>query len=105
MGFDRHFHFMALLKSEIEPQAKIATESEPGNDGSKRAREEDGAEPNEEKRIKAESVESYLGLRKLDMALTRLQLQLHAVIPLINSWFTLKSIEDLILKVYVGTIC
>lgn len=44
------------LNSEIEPQAEIAAESEPGNGGSKRAREEDeGTEPNGEKRIKAES--------------------------------------------------
>ncbi|XP_073126394.1 uncharacterized protein [Henckelia pumila] len=47
----------APLNSEIEPQAEIAAESDPGNGGSKRAREEDeGAEPNgEKKRIKDES--------------------------------------------------
>ncbi|XP_073036739.1 uncharacterized protein [Primulina eburnea] len=44
------------LNSEIEPQAEIAAESEPGNGGSKRTREEDeSTEPNGEKRIKAES--------------------------------------------------
>ncbi|XP_073295416.1 uncharacterized protein [Primulina huaijiensis] len=52
----------APLSSEIEPQAEIAAESEPGNGGSKRAREDDeGTEPNGEKRIKAES-EKYSGV-------------------------------------------
>ncbi|XP_075491939.1 uncharacterized protein LOC142530062 [Primulina tabacum] len=44
------------LNTDIEPEAGIAAESEPGNGVSKRARRDDvAAEPNGEKRIKAES--------------------------------------------------